>query len=642
MTILLLIHDTSFIPIAKGRLLRVCIISLLADHLPKIIEMNREDILSARERFGKLTRKPADASASSTTTKTYQGQGTVTVKERKLRMAQNLGVKLVPSFMGPALPMLSKKPESQESGSNPGSPNHQVTTNKKKDGIRNGDKRKVTPQVSIQHEQLKREESSPSRSHKGPVISSPVAAQRQLGNGQRTSASNGRAEIEGGSGSHELKSSGGTVTDDNHAAHPPKSPTPGKKFNSRRKKVSADYEAAVVDTSTTTKSEKSGSRFKLRLPFGKVKDAKTKIENVEKDKTQKRPTPKPRKGHKLQWSPPREPAPPPPSEPAPPPPTNTQTSSPYHQGSSNSKHTHDERPPSPKVPPPGPATYPQLQPYTAIGSLSQAHSSNSSLFLAGTSVEEYLIPVKSSLDSPNDEDRPPSPKMPPPGPAVTYPKFQPLLSNGHSPATQTSSHRLAASGLSKSLDTVFDEYIGMAPANFSTKPAPTKHTPSKPSPAKPPRPVVFTSSLKEDDRPPSPKMPPPGPMTYPNLPPSTTPTSSITRNAAATASTTSMSLFDEHMYVGMALSPTKSSQLPQLGSRESKRPPSPKLPPPGGPITHPQVQALSSSRGTAQSSRLSSAFDAKPAAGATSMSLDSILEQFSMMSGSSQIGVSMF
>ena len=605
--------------------------------------MNREDILSAKERFGNLTRKPADASASSATTKSHQGQGVVSVKERKLRMAQNLGVKLVPSFVGPALPILSKRSENQESSSNPGSPNHQVTTNKKKDGSKHGDKQESTPQASIQHEQIKREESSPSRSHKGPVISSPVAAQRHLGNAQRNSAAHGKAEIEGGSGSHELKSSGGAVNY-NHAAHPPKSPAPGKtKFNSRRKKVSADYEAAVVETSTTTKPEKSGSRFKLRLPFGKVKEAKTKIENVEKDKTQKRPTPKPRKGHKQHWSPPREPAPPPPSEPAPPPPTNTQvqqTSSPYHQGSNNTKHTHDERPPSPKVPPPGPATYPQLQPYTAIGSLSQTHSANSSTFLAGTPVEEYLIPVKShpSLDSPNDEDRPPSPKMPPPGPAVTYPKLQPLSSNGHAPATQTTSHRLTASGLSKSLDTIFDEYIGMAPTKFSTKPLPTKHSPSKPSPAKPPRPAEFTSSLKEDDRPPSPKVPPPGPMTYPNIPPSTTPTSSITRSAAATASSTSMSLFDE--YVGMAPSPTKSSQLP-LGSRETKRPPSPKLPPPGGPITHPQVQALSSSHTTAQSSRMSAAFDARPAAGSTSMSLDSILEQFSMMSGN-QIGVSMF
>ena len=602
--------------------------------------MNREDILSARERFGDLTRKPADASASSTTTKSYQGQGGVNVKERKLRMAQNLGVKLVPSFVGSGLPMLTKKSENRESSSNPGSPNHQVATNKKKDGSRHGDKQKAVPGASVQHEQVKREESSPSRSHK---VSSPVATQRQLGNAQRTSATYGKGEIEGGSGSHELKSSGGAVTD-NHAAHPPKSPAPAKsKFNSRRKKdkekVSSNYEAAVIETAT--KSEKSGSRFKLKLPFGKVKEAKTKIENVEKDKTQKRPIPKPRKGPKQHWSPPREPAPPPPSEPAPPPPTNTQTSSPYHQGTNNSKHVHDERPPSPKVPPPGPATYPQLQPYTAIGSLTQTHPVNNSTFLAGTPVEEYLIPVKShpSLDSPDDEDRPPSPKVPPPGPAVTYPKLQPLLSNGHTAASHTSSHRLAASGLSKSLDTVFDEYIGMAPSSSSTKPLSAKHPPSKPSPAKPPRPAEFTSSLKEDDRPPSPKVPPPGPMTYPNIPPSSTPTSSITKSTAATASSTSMTLFNE--YIGMGPSPTKSSQLP-LGSREAKRPPSPKLPPPGGPITHPHVQALSSSHATAQNSRLSAAFDARPAAaGGTSMSLDSILEQFSMMSGN-QIGVSMF
>ena len=546
--------------------------------------MNREDLLSAMER--NLTRKPADASSSSfsTTTKSYQGQGAISVKGRKLRMAQNLGVKLVPSFVGPALPMLPKRNENEESGSNPGSPNHQATTNKKKNGSKHGDKQKTTPQASIQHEQIKREESSPSRSHKAPVISSPVAAQRQLGNTQHISAAQGRGEIEGGSGSHELKNSGGAAATNNHSVHPPKSPAPGKtKLNSRRKKVSADYEAAVGETSTATKPEKSGSRFKLRLPFGKVKEAKSKIENVEKDKTQQRPTPKPRKGHKQHWSPPREPAPPPPSEPAPPPPTNAhvqQTSSPYHRGSNrSSKHTQDERPPSPKVPPPGPATYPQLQPYTAIGSLSQTHSPDSSLLLTGTRVEEYLIPVKShpSLDSLDDEDRPPSPKMPPPGPAVTYPKLQPLSSNGHMPASKTSStHRLAASGLSKSLDTVFDEYIGMAPTNFSTKPMPTKHSSSKPSPAKPPRPVEFTSSLKEDDRLPPPKMSPPGPMTYPNIPPSTTPTSSITRSAAAASvATSSMSLFDE--YVGMAPSPTKSSQLP-LGSRESKRPLSPKLP----------------------------------------------------------------
>ena len=54
----------------------------------------------------------------------------------------------------------------------------------------------------------------------------------------------------------------------------------------------------VDETSTATKSEKSGFRFKLRLPFGKVKEAKSKIANVEKDKTQQRPMLKPRKGHK--------------------------------------------------------------------------------------------------------------------------------------------------------------------------------------------------------------------------------------------------------------------------------------------------------------------------------------------------------
>ena len=84
------------------------------------------------------------------------------------------------------------------------------------------------------------------------------------------------------------------------------------------------------------------------------------------------------------------------------------------------------------------------------------------LVLTGNALEEYLIPVpvKShpSLDSPDNEDHPCFPKMPLLGPAVTYPKFQPLSSNNHTRGTQNSIHRLAASGLSKSLDTIFDEY----------------------------------------------------------------------------------------------------------------------------------------------------------------------------------------
>ena len=591
--------------------------------------MNREDILSVRERFGNLTRKPADASSSSSTTTTKSYEAGVSVRERKLRMAQNLGVKLVPSFAGSTLPMLTKRTENQEMSSSSSNQNQQPPANKKKDGSRHGDKRKAVPQASIQHEQVKRKEGSPTKSHKGPVISSPVAAKRQLGR----STANGKSEIEADSNSHELKNSGGGVTE-SRASPPAKSSGSGKiKFTARRKKVSSDYEAAVVETST--KPEKSGSRFKLKLPFGKVKDVKAKMEHAEKDKTQKRPQPKPRKAPKHHWSPPREPAPPPPSEPVPPPPTDThQTSSPYHRGTNNSNH--EERPPSPKVPPPGPATYPQLQPYTAIGSLSQTNSADSSMLLTGSLVEEYLIPVKShpSQELIDDEDRPPSPKMPPPGPAVTYPKLQPLSSKPNGHTIKTSSHKLAASGLSKSLDTVFDEYRGKVPS--STKPSPTKH-----SPAKPPRPAEFTSSLTEDDRPPSPKVPPPGPMTYPNISPNTTPSSSITKSAASAAvSSSSMSLFDE--YIGMAPSPTKSSQLP-LGTRQNKRPPSPKTRPPGGPITHLQVQSLSSGHNAAQSpARLSTAFEARPVAGdANSMSLDldSILEQFSMMSGS-QIGVS--
>ena len=507
----------------------------------RLIAMNRKDILSVNERFGHLMRKP-----TATTTAPPKSQEGPPTRDRKLQMAKNLGVKL---FVAPPPPASNpaKKPDHPPKPQNI----HQLTQQHKAQNhhpltkvhshhqlnqlshqpIKQreespGDRKaaanrsKGDAQAPSQQEKGSKESSSnsssPSRSHKNSnssvVVAQPGASQLRMVGQHVIIASHG----ENGSSNGGRKSS----TDDHHSHHPPKSP--GRLFTGRRKKVSA-----ASDFAEQVKGEKSSSRFRLKFSFGKSKESKSSSKRPQA-KTRQAPNAAPPK-HQL--SPPREPAPPPPRE-LTPPPTPDSKDSPYQRRTRPTKGDDNVRPPSPKMPPPGPATYPQFQTYTNIGSFSEANGGDSSA-LGDSSVEEYLVPVKnqkpdesiSSRKEPVEKARPPSPKMPPPGPA-SYPHLQPV--NTQSSTHSFSSNSMALKNLSKSLDSVFDDYVTKTPANSKTQ----AHSELKPPP-------------KTEDRPPSPKAPPPGPMSYPKLQPlsleSTASPASAVANSSA-AGTSSMSL----------------------------------------------------------------------------------------------------
>lgn len=548
--------------------------------------MNRQDILLAKERFGKTTTKPK---LSASPSKSYEG---LTTRERKLKMAQNLGVKLVPTFTAPPPPNSSpmKKTEQKETTSptkinhhqhpsqnhlnqpkhqhplnqsHQHQPNHQQTkTDAPADNKQaSTNQQKAVTQSPVHQEKANKDEgSSPSRSHKNNsnssvVVTHPGASQLRMV-GQNVLIADSRGS------SIEHKSS----SDD--YSHPPKSP--GRLFTSRKKKTSTDYGNSSEQMSASTK-EKGSSRFKLKLPFGRTKDSKSKADHSSSKQT-KKPVTKPRGSPsgqpKHHWSPPREPAPPPPQETTPLRTTRASNgTSHYHHGSKSSKD--DDRPPSPKMPPPGPATYPQFGTYTNIGSFAEMTDEGSNGM--DMAVEEYLVPVKGK-GNPEDsftshkaieEDRPPSPKMPPPGP-VTLHHRQPLQ---QSKVQSFSTESVTMKSMSKSLDSVFDEYV--PPSSRSQKP------------------LESVTSSKVEDRPPSPKVPPPGPMSYPSLQP---------LSSFSTASTSS------------PFSTVASTSTPFSTASTSS------------PFT-----STTTSTG---------------AAGTSSMSLDSILEEFSKMS-SSRMGMSM-
>ena len=276
---------------------------------------------------------------------------------------------------------------------------------------------------------------------------------------------------------------------------PPKS-TGRSFFASRRnqKKISAQYEA-VVEKKAEAKPEKKGF-FNFKFPFGKgrVKELKAKMEQTASapqvtEKAPGKPLPKPKRSPpnvkpksylptRERAPPPKERAPPPPSEPAPPPPTELRASpyhhgttesktSPYRQGDTDSKsktapyhktaipkpynspQREDNSSPPSKIPPPtGPKTYvSKYRPQSKQATPSEVAAVNQSMSLY--TCEEYLVPVRTqpTVDSPTSsggEEHPPSPKAAPPGP-------------GTSPRTQTSfaAKKLAAQpGSTMSLDSI--------------------------------------------------------------------------------------------------------------------------------------------------------------------------------------------
>ena len=497
--------------------------------------MNRKDILLANERFGS---KASKATATASPSKSYEG---LTTRERKLKMAQNLGVKLVPTFgippppsSGPTKTSSPVKRSERQDTTPTSNDNHQMHNQNHHQQAQNLQQAKKQKEGSPANrskgqDKVNKEEgsqsSSPSRSHKSTnssvVVTHPAAGASQLRMvGQHVLI---MGNVENGESSHSREQ--------DYPSNPPKSPG-----WLRRKKVNTDYGSGGGKPEPTSgaKVEKTGSsRFKLKLPFGRVKESKKSGQSS--SKATKKPAPKPRNPpakHAHHFSPPREPAPPPPQE-AKSPLTKDSNNSHYHHSMGvNNSSKDDDRPPSPKMPPPGPATYPQFQAYTNIGSFAETTDDGNSMIPPRTNhtdppAGDYLIPVKNqgpedSLSShkPVEEDRPPSPKMPPPGPAMTYPSLQPLQLQTQSFTAETTA---AVKSMSKSLDSVFDDYVGMAP-----------------SPSKNQKPLELDTTSKEE-RPPSPKVPPPGPMSYPSLQPLSLSTTASS-NGASAAGTSSMSL----------------------------------------------------------------------------------------------------
>ena len=347
--------------------------------------MNREDILSVKERFGPMRRKPTVS-----TSRSYDG---LSVRERKLEKARNFGVKLVPTFVAPSPPI---------------DPVRRSVHKKKRDA--NYTERNDT---SLQQEEVmaSRDGESYYQSHVASSIPTPV----RTGASNRTTSRGGepyyrsQRTVDGGNSvavrqsySHNAISqvsvqysqnvqgrgdganyrsqadTGGSTAAAVHtgisvqgqadqqkvtesplpkvAAKPTKSSRLAV-FASRKKKVSANYEAIVA----SKEKEKTTSRFRLKLPFGKgrVKELMAKIEpQAEKTDTRRQTVSKPSKqspkvSPKHNFPPPKEPAPPPPREPslqesaprepaprerAPPPPKEVSNiTSLYHRGPASSR-----------------------------------------------------------------------------------------------------------------------------------------------------------------------------------------------------------------------------------------------------------------------------------------------------------------
>lgn len=462
----------------------------LIEHLPRLIEMNREDILSAKERFGQMRRKPTVSNSRS-----YEG---LSVRERKLEKARNLGVQLVPTFVAPSPPIdpvrrsVHNKKTAASSRTNDTGANHTDRS---------------TPEASVQLEEISsRDSESYQQSHVASNIPTPVRSNRVTNRSQRagggggssaavrTSYSTGalsqasvqynqegrevdsyyRSQADTSSSvaaaagiSRRQDSQHGLNRDEN--AKEPGSPKVGAKpakssrlgvFSRPKKKVSSHYEAILA----SKEKEKSTSRFRIKLPFGKgrVKELTAKIEpQAEKAELPKRPPPpKPGKqspsvSPKHYFPPPKEPAPPPPREPAPPPPNGGSNVAPYNRGTVSSRPSIESNIPTyrqgpvsnkssiePGIPVPSyhrgtndisptganvPTFYRRGQQSVSKPTTESHLPSYHRKPPSDSSIPSYQqrVPPPNKQYSPKHEDQPPSSKLPPPAPKTYYRQLLP-------------------------------------------------------------------------------------------------------------------------------------------------------------------------------------------------------------------------
>ena len=376
----------------------------LADHLPRLIEMNREDILKAKERFGDATRKPT---SSAPTPESYEG---LTTQQRKLKKAQNFGVKLVPSSLPPAPSRQVRRLLSHETTAPPSSQSHEQPSNREEDSTGTGvtdresgadHHRMVSQAASGELLQVNGEDESSSRSrmYSSSSLDRPGASRRKL----RQNVISGVLNNEQDSRSKELK--GAAVGD-----LPPKSPQhPRPVASPRRKKVSTE---AMVETTLTEERAGENSAPHFKLPVGGVKllpdgaAFKTKMEQAMM--SPKRPVPKPRRSPNT--SPKHQVHVPPPQ--GPPPELSTSPLTPQGALSPDMPISPEDqfRPPPPSRPPPGPMTYPNLQsspPNLARRSLSETAAISASNGSLNSDSEEYVIMHSSPNKSQNGTIRRP-------------------------------------------------------------------------------------------------------------------------------------------------------------------------------------------------------------------------------------------
>ena len=574
----------------------------LIEHLPRLIEMNREDILSAKERFGQMRRKPTVSTSQS-----YEG---LSVRERKLEKARNLGVKLVPTFVAPSPPIdpirrsvHNKKTASSTSTTNDAGANYTDRS---------------TPEASMQLEEISsRAGESYQQSHVASNIPTPVRSKRPTNRSQRaggggssaavrTSYSTGalsqasiqynqegrevdsyyRSQADTGSSSaaatggvsQRQASQRGLDRDKNAkesgspkiASKPARSSRLGV-FSRPKKKVSSHYEAILA----SKEKEKTTSRFRIKFPFGKgrVKELTAKIEpQADKAEPPKRPSPpKPAKqspsvSPKHYFPPPKEPAPPPPREPAPPPPNGGSNVAPYNRGTVSSRPSIESNVP----------TYRR-------GPVSNKSSIESS------------IPVPSYHRGTND--------ISPTG--ANVPSFYRRGQQSASKPT-TESHL----------------------PSYHRKPPSESNIPSYQQRGPPPNKQY---SPKHEDQPSSSKLPPPAPKTYyrqilPRTPQATP--------AEAAVVNSRMSLYKVQPY----LVPIRTQPPPEVvfipgPSNEEEHPPSESpnkvSPPPVESTVQPQPQQVSTSSNTGSIQQATtSEVAATSSISKSNMSLDSIIEEY--------------
>ena len=564
--------------------------------------MNKEDILSVKERFGHLRRQATVSSSRS-----YDG---LSVRERKLEKAKNLGVKLVPTFVAPSPPI---HPIGGAAASD-------TSTNYSERGA---DRHRPVAQASSQQEEANgRDGESYYRSNVASGIPTPVrsgASSRTMNrNGDRSQRAGGgrsaavrpsyshnalsqasvrhdqegreaesyyRSQVDTGSSVAAAVRSGTSQRQANQRvldsatnkgeAGPPKAAAKPQKssrlalFASRKKKVSADYEAIVANK----EKEKTTSRFKFRLPFGKgrVKELMAKMEpQAETADPKRQPAPKPAKqspsiSPKHYFPPPKEPAPPPPREPAPPPPKGGSTVAPYHRETVSSR--------------------PSIE--SNIPTYRRGPVSNKPLV-------ESSIPIPSYHRGAND--------IPPT--ESNIPSFYQRAPQSSKPTTEShapSYHRTPKKSPSESN---IPSYQRGPPTNKQYSP-------------------------KHEDHPPSSKLPSPTPKTYyrqllPRTPQATPTETAVVNNQ--------MSLYKVQPY----LVPIRTQPPPEVvyipGPNEEERPPSetPKVSPPQS-----QPQQVGTSSNTATSQHVStSEMPASSSINKSNMSLDSIIEEYVGMSPS--------